>query len=48
MQSNIKYCMPLVHNDALLDFFYLWPRSLVHKLDSSNKALHYIMDLLHK
>jgi hypothetical protein len=33
MQSNIKYCMQLVHNDALLDSIY--------KLDSSNKALHY-------
>jgi hypothetical protein len=36
MQSNIKYCMQLVHNDALLD-----SSIYNHKLDSSNKALHY-------
>jgi hypothetical protein len=40
MQLNIKYCMQLVHNDALLDssiYIYIF----LYKLDSSNKALHY-------
>jgi hypothetical protein len=33
MHSNIKYCMATgVHNNGLLD---------VHKLEWSNKALHY-------
>jgi hypothetical protein len=39
MQSNIKYCMQLVHNDALLDSF-------IYGLARPIK--HYIMDLLHK
>jgi hypothetical protein len=39
MQSNIKYCMQLVHNDALLD-------SSIYGLARPIK--HYIMDLLHK
>jgi hypothetical protein len=38
MQSNIKYCMQLVHNDALLD-------SSIYGLARPIK--HYIMDLLH-
>jgi hypothetical protein len=38
MQSNIKYCMQLVHNDALLD-------SSIYGLARPIK--HYIVDLLH-
>jgi hypothetical protein len=46
MQSNIKYCMQLVHNDALLDSsIYGLARS---SINSTRPIKHYIMDLLHK
>jgi hypothetical protein len=37
MQSNIKYCMQLVHNDALLDSSMY---GLARRARSSNQALH--------
>jgi hypothetical protein len=45
MQSNIKYCMQLVHNDALLDSsIYSLARCARSSINSTCPINHYIMD----
>jgi hypothetical protein len=49
MQSNIKYCMQLVHNGALLDSsIFGLARCARSSIDSTRPIKHFIMDLLHK